>query len=398
MMSSDSWSGCALGFAPERMRVRVGQGNSMRSVLAVLLLAVVGGVRATGAADVAQRYHEAWYLENGLLDVARAAEVYREVATSPQAEPALAARALLRLAACYRFLGQEAKASEAELSAQRQFPEEIQRFPIYRLGVLHKQLDEAFGVGATPAEGQAVERFLEGLDVATVHSICEACYQQAADLRAREPLASVPVLRKAIAISTYLRQTERSAFAQKDIGDIYAAAGRTQEAIAAYRAVQESFPTCRGVAAWAGMSIAELHRLEGRLAEAVEAYRAVEHDYAGQLPQGLWALLWMGDAFRAAGKMADAQAAWRRVLEDFNDPAYADVIALAARLLGQGTQELPRLPDDEFANDAAYFLAVQCEMAGDREQAAKWYERCLALSKGNDWPRALAARALEGRL
>jgi len=367
----------------------------MRGFLAALLLG--GAVHAAGGSDPAQQYHEAWYLENGLLEFAGAAEAYRQVATSPRAEPVVAARAQLRLAACYRLLGETERADEAEQAARRRFPEEIQRFPNYRLGALHKQLDEAFGVGGTPAAGRAVERFLESLDAATVHSICEAYYQQAAEWRASRPLESIPVLRKAVAISTYLRQTERSAFARKDIGDLYAAAGRTQDALAAYRAVREDFPTCRAVGAWAALSAAELHRLDGRLAEAVEAYRMVGRDYADQLPQTLWALLWMGDTFRAAGKSADARAAWLRVLEDFNEPVYADVIGIAARLLGQGTPETPRLPDDEFANDVAYFLAVQHQMGGERDTAAVWYERCLALSKGNDWPRALAARALKER-
>lgn len=381
----------------------------MRPAVRVIFVATLGIGTAWPAgrlpgAGVAMRYQEAWYLENGLGEVARAAELYREVAASPRAEPALAAKALLRLAACFRYLGQEDDASRAELLARRRFPEAIKRFPSYRLGALHKQLDEAFGVGDATA-GRAIERFLEGLDVATVHSICEACYRQADELRARRrrrplvaaspPQAAIPALRKAIAISTYLRQLERSAFAQKDIGDIHAATGHAREAIAAYRKVQTGFPTRRNVAAWAGMGIAEMHRLEGRLAEAVEAYRAVVRDYPDQLPQALWATLWMGDTFRAAGKMADAQAAWRRVLEEFNEPDYAGQIAIAARLLGQAAIKPPRMPNDEFANDRAYFLAVHHELAGEPEKAVTDYERCIALSKGHDWPRALAARALE---
>lgn len=391
----------------------------MRPAVRVIFVATLGVGTAwpagrLPAAGVAMRYQEAWYLENGLGEVARAAELYREVAASPRAEPALAAKALLRLAACFRYLGQEDDASRAELLARRRFPEAIKRFPSYRLGALHKQLDEAFGVGDATA-GRAIERFLEGLDVATVHSICEACYRQADELRARRrrrplvaasppqgarvaaspPQAAIAALRKAIAISTYLRQLERSAFAQKDIGDIHAATGHAREAIAAYRKVQTGFPTRRNVAAWAGMGIAEMHRLEGRLAEAVEAYRAVVREYPDQLPQVLWATLWMGDTFRAAGKMADAQAAWRRVLEEFNEPDYAGQIAIAARLLGQAAIKPPRMPNDEFANDRAYFLAVHHELAGEPEKAVTDYERCIALSKGHDWPRALAARALE---
>ncbi len=348
---------------------------------------------AARAVSLSERYAEAWYAENGLLNVERAAELYQSVAAAPGAEPELAARALLRLAACYRTLGQDAAAGGAELEARRRYPQVIKRFPTYRLGVLHRQLDEAFGGGGGASAGQAIERFLEGLDVAAVHSICESCYDQAAELQESRPLDSVPVLRKAIAISTYLRQLERAAFAQKDIGDIYAAAGRSREAIAAYRKVQEAFPTCRSVAAWAAMSLAELHRIEGRLAEAVEVYRTIERDYPGQLPQVLWASLWMGDAFRAAGKMADAQAAWRHVLEELNEPDYADQIAIAARLLGRSALEPPRIPNDEFANDMAYFLAVTHEMEGEWKEAIAQYDRCIELSRGHDWPRALAVRA-----
>jgi tetratricopeptide (TPR) repeat protein len=359
----------------------------------LLLAASAAASTAPRAATLPERYAEAWYAENGLLDVERAAELYQSIVAAPRAEPELAARALLRLAACYRTLGQDAAAGRAELEARRRYPQAIKRFPTYRLGVLHRQLDEAFGVGGGARAGAAIERFLEGLDVATVHSICESCYDQAAALRTRRPLDSVPVLRKAIAISTYLRQLERAAFAQKDIGDIYAAAGRSREAIAAYRKVQEAFPTCRSVAAWAAMSLAELHRLEGRLAEAVEVYRTIESDYPGQLPQVLWASLWMGDAFRAAGKMADARAAWRHVLEELNEPDYADQMAIAARLLGQSALEPPRIPQDEFANDMVYFLAVWHQMEGRWTEAVEQYDRCIKLSRGHDWPRALAVRA-----
>jgi len=351
--------------------------------------------RSTESA-LALRYEEAWYQENGLQDVQKAVAIYRSVAENDAAEPVLAARALLRMAACYRQLGDETHASEAELAARRRFPEEIKKFPTYRLEVLHKQLDEAFNVGDTATASQAIVRFLEGLDVATVHSICESCYGEASRRRATEPLGSIAALRKALAISTYLRQLERSGFAQKDIGDIYASAGRYAEAIAAYRKVQENFPDSKNVCAWAQLTIAEVHRVRGRLAEAVGAYRAVERDYPNQTIQALWANLWMGDAFRVAGKMADARSAWRRVLEEFNEPAYAEQIAIAARLLGQASAEQRvRFPDNEFANDMAYFLAVQHEMAGETHKARRYYKRCIALSRGSDWPKPLAAQILE---
>lgn len=367
----------------------------------IALITVLGGAWAGAVAwasgsDLALRYQEAWYQENGLHDVARATALYASIAAARTAEPELAAKALLRLGACYRELGRPDDAGRAELEARRRFPDEIKRFPTYRLEVLHKQLDEAFNVADAATATQAIVRFLEDLDVAVVHSICESCYSQALEKRASDPLGSIPVLRKAIAISVYLRQIERSAFAQKDIADLYASAGRTDQAIAAYRKVQDDFPDAKGVCAWAQLGIAEAQRLRGRLAEAVEAYRAVERDYPGQLTQVLWANLWMGDAFRAAGKMADAQAAWRHVLEEFNEPAYADQLAIAARLLGQARKgESVKFPDDEFANDLAYFLAVEQELQGKPDRARRYYERCIALSKGTDWPRALAARALE---
>jgi len=352
------------------------------------------GARPTGA-GVALRYEDGWYQENGLHDLEKAVETYRSVANSPTAEPAVAAKALLRMGACYRELGDAESASRVELDARRRFPDEIKKFPAHRLELLHKQLDEAFNVADAATAGQAIARFLSEMDVAAVHGICESYYAQALEARAVEPLSSIPALRKAIAISTYLRQIERSAFAAKDIGDLYASAGRLDDAIAAYRKVQEDFSEAKGVCAWAQVGVAEVQRLRGRLAEAVEAYRAVEHDYPGQVAQVIWATLWMGDAFRAAGKTADAQAAWRRVLEEFNEPGYADQLAIAARLLGQARSDKVRVPDDEFANDVAYFCAVEHEMAGRADQARTWYQRCTALSKGNDWPRALAVRALE---
>jgi len=367
------------------------------SWLLIAALAACVGPGAWAARDgQGLRYQEAWYQENGLHDLARAAEVYRSVAAVEACEPARAARALLRAGACYRELGKLEAASQAELEARRRFPSETTRYASYRLEVLHKQLDEAFNVADAATASQAIVRFLEDLDVAAVHSICESCYGQALERRARDPLGSIPDLRKAVAISTYLRQLERSAFARKDIADIYASAGRADEAIAEYRKVQEDFPNVKNVGAWAQLSIAEIQRLRGRLAEAVEAYRAVRRTYPGQLVQVAWAQLWMGDAFRVAGKMADASAAWRWLLEEFNEPTCADQIAIAARLLGQARKgEAVRFPRNEFANDLAYFLAVEQELAGKPARARKHYERCIALSKGDDWPRALAAQALE---
>jgi tetratricopeptide (TPR) repeat protein len=343
------------------------------------------------------RFEEAWYQENALLDLGAAAARYRSIAEAEGVPPTLAVKALLRLAFCHRQLGDEGAASAAELKARRRFPAEIKKFPVYRLEVLHEQLDQAFDVGDADTASQAIEKFLEGLDVATVHSICDSCYAQAQRVAATNPLASVPLLRKAIAISAHLRQLERSAFAQKDIGDIYAAAGRCDEATAAYQKTQQYFPDAKSAGAWAALGIAEIQRLKGRLPEAVETYRAAIRNYPTQTPQVLWAYLWMGDAYRAAGKMADAQSAWRRVLEDFNEPAYALQMTLAARLLGKGgTDENVRFPADEFANDLAYFLAVQYAMAGQPAQARRFYERCIELSRGNDWPRPLAAQALQG--
>jgi len=308
----------------------------------------------------------------------------------------VAAKALLRLAACYRQMGDDDTAGEVELEARRRFPQAVKRFPTHRLEVLEKQLDEAFNVADAETAAQAIVRFLEGLDDATVRTICESVYARARLMRQQDPLASIPALRKAVAISTYLRQLERSAFVQKDIGDIYASAGRNGAAIAAYRKVQQDFPTVKTAGAWAQLGIAEIQRLEGRLAESVGAYRAVERDYPGQLSQVLWANLWMGDAFRAAGKMADAQAVWRRVLEDFNEPDHADKLTIAARLLGQAKPGLHvRAANDEFANDIAYFLAVEQELAGRPDGARRFYRRCVELSRGNDWPRPLAVRALE---
>ena len=362
------------------------------AVLSCLLAPAAAAVEA----DLALSYQEAWYHENGLQDLAKAAAGYRAVAESEGAEATLAARAQLRLAAVYRQMGDEDAAIHAELEARRRFPEAVRKFPTHRIEVLEKQLDEAFNVADAATGVQAVERFLDGLDPDTVKTVCESVFARARLLRQADPLASIPVLRKAVAISTYLQQRERSAFTQKDIGDIYAAAGRYDEAIAAYRTVQQDFPAVKSTAAWAQLGIAEVHRLEGRLAESVEAYRAVERHCPGQLSQVLWAHLWMGDAFRAAGKLADAQAAWRRALEEFNEPDHADKLAIAARLLGQAEpgQALPRR-NDEFANDVAYFLAVEQELAGRPDRARRHYRDCLRRSKGNDWPRPLAARALE---
>jgi len=350
----------------------------MRCVVVAWFL-LCGSVAFGSLSDQARRYQEAWYLENGLHELSRAASAYRRVAEAEGVEPALAARALLRSGACCRALGEVDEASKVEVEARRRFPDQTRRLASYRIEVLHKQLDEAFDVAEDATASQAIEQFLQSLDLAAVHRICDWCYRQASEKRSEE-------------------QIERSAFAQKVIGDIYASLGRYEDAIAAYRKVQDVFPSAREACAWAQMGIAEAQWLRGRLAEAVEAYRAVGRDYPGQLPQVLWSHLWMGEAYRVAGKLADAQAAWRWVLEEFNEPAFANQLSLAARLLGRARpgREV-RMPKDEFANDVAYFLAVEQELQGHPERARRYYQRCVQLSKDSDWPQELAEQAL-GRL
>jgi len=339
-----------------------GEAVAMRCVVLSWFF-LCGSVAFGSLSDQARRYQEAWYLENGLHELSRAASAYRRLAEAEGVEPSLAARALLRSGACYRALGEVDEASKVEVEA------------------------------ATAS--QAIEQFLQSLDLAAVHRICDWCYRQASEKRSEDPLGSIGALRKAIAISTYLRQIERSAFAQKVIGDIYASLGRYEDAIAAYRRVQEAFPSARDACAWAQMGVAEVQWLRGRLAEAVEAYEAVARDYPGQLGQVLWSRLWMGEAYRVAGKVADAQAAWRWVLEEFNEPAFANQLNLAARLLGQARpgREV-KMPRDEFANDVAYFLGVEQELQGHPERARRYYQRCVQLSKDNDWPKRLAEQAL----
>ncbi|NQT88440.1 tetratricopeptide repeat protein [bacterium] len=341
------------------------------------------------------QYHEAWYLENGLHDLDGAAEAYSAVAERGAEEPAVAAKAMLRKALCFRQMGRDEAAGDIEVLARRQFPREIENFPSSRLEVIHKRISEAFDTAGSAAATRTIIEFLESIEPAAVHSVCESFYGEAFRQRERDPVASIPAYQKAIAISTYLRQLDRSAFALKDVGDILADAGRHDAALAAYRKLQEDFPHAKGPAAWAQLGIAEIHRFRGQLPEAVAAYRAVERNYPSQVTQGLWANLWLGDTFREAGKLADARSAWRRALEEFNEPAYAAQIAVAARLLGQAPDQRVRMPKDEFANDIAYFLGVQYEMAGDVDRARRHYERCIELSRGNDWPRPLAARAME---
>jgi tetratricopeptide (TPR) repeat protein len=365
-----------------------------RSVLLCVIASGLSALSAGTESSLSLQYQDAWYLENGLHDLKGAADAYSSVAERGSEEPDLAARALLRKAQCFRQMGRDEAASDLEVLARRQYPKEIEGFPSYRLEVIHKRISEAFDAAGSAAATRTIIGFLESIEPAAVHSVCESFYGEALRLRAQDPVSSIPAYQKAIAISTYLRQHERSAFGLKDVGDIHADAGHYDEALAAYRKLQEDFPAAKGPAAWAQLGIAEIHRYRGQLPEAVEAYRAVERDYPSQVAQGLWANLWLGDTFREAGKMADARAAWRRALEEFNEPEYAAQIAVAARLLGQAPDQRVRTPNDEFANDIAYFIAVQYEMAGDERRAQRTYQRCIELSRGNDWPRLLAVRAL----
>lgn len=352
---------------------------------AVLLPLLVprGSVQAEESLDsLAWRvFQKAWYTETGLRQLAEAIALYQQAAEQAQAsgDRDMAARAYVQVARCYEKLQKKQEAIQAYQNAFLISPAE------------HRDPNEIIRNLERPAE-QLV--FLGEIPEPNLKALSDYFYTEAEKVQIENPEKAIELYRQAIRFSKFLGQLERAAYANSFIGDLYRRLERYDEAMAAYREVQREFSQEIAVLAWCPIRIAETYRLVGRTAEAISAYRELDAPlFEKQVQQKLWAKLWLGDTLRCAGELDSAHTTWSEIRS--LQPEAPLPAQLAAFLLGEQALTVPEEPADPFSNDAAYFAAVRFELGRDSEGAAKAYQQCVRLSQGYDWPRQLAASALQ---
>lgn len=367
--------------------------------LVVVCLAPRAAYASAQALSPELMLQEGWYFEEGLRDLESAIGVYEKIVAQRRQNATVAAKAQLRIAACYERLGKEDLANRAYQRARELFADELKKIPEHRetLERIEAKFEEAWGKSEPVNADRVVKEILKDVGIDTARAICDSYYRLAAEHVKTELPKAILSYRKAIAISTFLGQKERSAHYQCVIGDIYHSLNRFREALGAYRKAQRDFPDVKNIAAWTQMRIAETCRLVGDLGKAADAYREMHTKYPDQTDQCVWADVWRADIFREKNNLELAQDIWHNVAARGQSDQYR-VQAQIASLMLEGTPlpeaEASAKPDDVFANDLLYFVGVRREMTGDVEAAAESYRACVQISVNNDWPCDLAAQAL----
>jgi len=360
--------------------MRTSDGFALTIVALVVWSSVLHGADGDAAVSPLRRFQEAWYLENGLRNLPEAIKVYEEVAASAErkGDRALGAKVYMRIGFCYERLQKTKEANQAYGDALRLRGVDDQDFNTI-IAKLEREAGKLIDIEELPEEIQ--------------RSICDHFYTEAENIQGESPAKAIEVYRRAVEVSRFLDQTERAGFAMSFIGDLYRRQKHFEDALKTYEEVEKQFPDEAAVLAWNYIRIAEVYRLLGRPAEAVEAYTALEDEkFEKQMQPRLWAQLWRGDAHRAMGDLGQARKVWAGLRSKEAD---APIPArLAAMLLDKGDVPAAQEPEDPFANDVAYFVAVRYVLSGDRDAARQWLTKCVESSHGYDWPRQLAENAL----
>lgn len=345
----------------------------------------------------ASAFERAWFVEFVLRQPAEAGAIYERLLDSPDRE--LAARAHLRLGACYEKIGRSDSANKVYLKLYTQFRDIAPEVPYQRekFRIIDSLLDQAYKRGEKVDARELFAEILHSISLATANAICDSYFDRAEKNRLEKPSSAISDLKKAVALSQYLGQSPRAAYAKKTIGDILAERGLHEQAIEIYRSLQQEFRREKEPCAWAQMSIAEIRRIQGRFNESEQVYRELLERYSSQTTQVLWARLWLGDLLRAEGKLEEARAEWERVARmEGTAPA-----KLASALLGRTPPKLP-VSSESLLNDSAYFVAYAYRLSGKKEEWRMWLQRSLQFSRERklapgDWPQTLVKSILEGR-
>lgn len=254
--------------------------------------------------------------------------------------------------------------------------------------------DTAARPGALTAEEHVTDGYVE-LDLARVrvdpsrYPVAEARFREAlriggVDALAFRGLAALAAARHRFDESLDLAQRARrlepmNAAVYGLIGDASLELGRYPQAIAALDRMMSLKPTPSGYA-----RVSYARELHGDRAGAIEAMR-MSTDAAGRPEPMAWALTHLGNLHAGSGRLARGERLYRTALARV--PGYAPALvgladvaqrrgesARAERLLRRA---LARVADPGASATLGDVLTAQ----GRRQEAARWYERALALEQ-----------------
>jgi len=348
----------------------------------MLLLSSILAISCFGEKPYQKTFNEGWYAENALRNLDAAIKLYNEVAESAGqvGDEDLESRAFLRIGLCYERLQKKDDALRAYQKALRLKKEDLKSF------------DAALAKLGSPA-GKLInlDEFLSQLPEEIQKNICDHFYTRAETIQNDVPEQAIQIYRRAVHVSKFLKQHERAGFALSFIGDLFRRQGRFRDALKTYKDVETQFDKETAVLAWNYIRIAETFRLLNQPEDARKAYAALQDErFARQAQPRLWSQLWLGDTYRVMSDPVNAKKTWSKMIQEETLPERI------AKMLATGEPTIfSQEPEDPFANDVAYFIAVREAMAGNSEAAADSYKQCVGLSHGFDWPRQLAELELK---
>lgn len=365
-----------------------------RSVLSLLMLALVCQT-VTGEQErtADAQFQEAWYLEEGLRDPARAVVMYLEIESKYKDRRSLAAKALTRAATCYKKLGKVDLERDIWFRVVKEYKDEIEKSPEYQhdafrfMAMMNKVLD--MGVWSDTAN-RVLSQLLDTTPQVNIIRERDRLMQQAEEQAEVDPLGAVESLRLAILLSTKLKDDATAVATLSGIGEIWFEHGAYMLAIQAYDEARNTYGNQLDTLAWNEMKMAEAFRLLDMTLSAIEHYNSLLK--SGQTQQVLWGKLWLGDYYRELGRTDSAIELWQDVAE--RGSGRQQRIARVLTGLDAPTNEVPGDGKDVFANDEAYFMAIRHEMDGSREAAHQLLRRTMEISNGKDWPYKLASERL----
>ncbi len=348
----------------------------------MLFLTSILAVSCFGETAYLKTFNQAWYAENAQRNLNSAIKLYNQVAESAgqAGDEELESRAFLRIGLCYERLQKKDDALRAYQKALRLKKEDLKSF------------DAALAKLGSPA-GQLInlDEFLSQLPEEIQKNICDHFYTRAETIQNDAPEQAIQIYRRAVQVSKFLKQHERAGFALSFIGDLFRRQGRFRDALKTYKEVETQFDKETAVLAWNYIRIAETFRLLNQPEDARKAYAALQDErFARQVQPRLWSQLWLGDTYRVMKDLENAKKTWSEMIEEETLPERI------AKMLATGEPAIfSQEPEDPFANDVAYFIAVRESMAGNGDAAAEAHKQCIELSQGFDWPRQLAEQELK---
>jgi len=362
------------------------------------LVAVACAASATAGEaqlDPDSLYQQAWYLEEGLRDPARAVALYMQVASRFPENKAIAAKALTRAAGCYKKLGREDTEREIWVKAWQDYKEEIEKSPEYQHDSIRiiSRIEKDLAVGSSDV-AKLFGDILDQMQAVHIIPVRNRMLQQAQEQRKHNPLSALRALRFAILLSTKLKDHATAAMAQSQIGEIWFELEAFKDAVEAYSEARRDYPNQRAILAWNQLKMAEAFRMMPRPLDAVEYYKELLRDYSEQKEQVLWGTLWLGDCFRELGNLDRAKKTWTELARSEEAKAHPRQRRIARILSGLDPPALAAPVGDEFDNDEAYFVAVRYKMDGNIKAARELLKLTIERSVGKDWPYMLAGQYL----